>query len=507
MERIVGQAITAAEDHFTRRIAAIRRVISAGPDFVVMQQGLLDLAARWSPAALADTLSQTMELATWEGREAVFVDADGVGPAFAITADRLQFREQIDFLRQKRAKPTETWLDALKGDHDRAFVVAGVTDIAMLDEFQTAIVDAAAEGRSVDDFARDFDRLVEKYGWEYRGERDWRIRTIFETNIRTSFMAGRLRQMRDPDVIALRPYWQYRHADSRIPKMPRKTHLAWDGIVLMWDDPWWNTHFPPNDWLCSCGVRTLSKRDLAKLGKSGPDEAPRDALLPVIDKASGEMVMQPVGIGQGWDYMPGDLWERGLVPSALLENPAAAPGADLRGRSIVALDQAVPMADLLAKARPFSSKPMAQGLPPQDYAAEFLRAFGIEPGEALLWQDAAGGHVVISDQLFRRPDGSWKTDKRGHGNYAPLLAEAILDPDEIWLGVREVPDDRFPGYVDLMMTRRYVRVDPDTALFSLFEIGRRAWGGVTGYASFTRAKPDFRYIDTQRVGKLIWKRK
>lgn len=501
----MDQALAEAEAHFQRRLAAVKRALEAASSIDSVRSNLVELAATWAPDALAAVLGDAMELAAWSGREDVFLD--DTGAAFAFEAIRQPFAEQIAFLRQKRAKPTRRWLDAIGGDHDRAFVIAGATDVAMLEEFQAAIVAAAEEGRYVDDFARDFDRIVEKYGWQYRGERNWRIRTIFETNIRTSFMAGRLRQMRDPDVVKLRPYWQYIHGDSRTPRVPRKQHVAWNGRVLMWDDPWWDTHFPPNDWLCSCGVRTLSKRDLGRLGKSGPDEAPMDALLPIIDKATGQMKMQPQGIGYGWDHMPGDLWERGLVPSALLEDPEAAPTGDLRGRSLVSIDAAAPMAELLASARPFGRAPMAPGLAPEDYVAEFLKAFDLKLGQAKIWRDAAGGQITISDQLFRRPDGSWKTDKRGHGDFAPLLAEVILEPDEIWLGVREVPDDRFPGYVEQMITRRYVRVDPKTALFVLFEIGRRAWGGVTGYASFNRSKPDFHHIDRQRVGKLLWKRK
>lgn len=100
--------------------------------------GLLDLAARWTPAPLASILTDAMELAAWEGREQVFLD-DDEGAAFAITPGRLPFKEQIDFLRQKRPLPTRSWLDAMHGIHDRAFVVAGVTDTAMLEEFQTAI--------------------------------------------------------------------------------------------------------------------------------------------------------------------------------------------------------------------------------------------------------------------------------------------------------------------------------------------------------------------------------
>ena len=53
--------------------------------------------------------------------------------------------------------------------------MAGATDTAMLEEFQAALIDAAENGGRVEDFAKDFDRIVEKYGWQYRGERDWRI--------------------------------------------------------------------------------------------------------------------------------------------------------------------------------------------------------------------------------------------------------------------------------------------------------------------------------------------
>ena len=188
----------------------------------------------------------------------------------------------------------------MRGQHDRALVVAGVTDQAMIEDFATAII-AATETCDRRAFATTFDSLVEKYGWSYNGGREWRIATIFETSIRTSYMAGRLKQMRDPDVVKLMPYWQYRHADTRVPKSPRLRHLAWDGLVLDWDDPWWDVHYPPNDWMCSCGVHALSRGDLKRLDKTGPDIAPAIVRRPYTHEASGETVMQPDGVGFGWD--------------------------------------------------------------------------------------------------------------------------------------------------------------------------------------------------------------
>lgn len=467
------------------------------------------MAARWTPDSLASLLIAATDLSAWEGREATFEDrtrAPGVAAFAGIDDARIEFREAIAFLRQKRPRPTRAWTDALGGDHDRAFVVAGATDMAMLEEFQAAVIEAQRT-RDIKAFAGEFDRIVEKFGWSYNGGREWRIRTIFDTNVRTSHMAGRIRQMRDPDVVKLRPYWQYIHGDTREPIEPRPEHVDWDQLVLRWDDPWWDIHFPPNDWRCSCGVHSLSEDGLARLGKSGPDKAPEVVRRPFTHQASGQTVMLPEGIGFGWDHMPGDLWERDLVPSALLDDPIATRIEDVRGRHLVSIDTPEPIGDLLAKTVPFKAEAMDRNLEIEDYVAAFLDPFGAGLDDAVLWQDVSGQRIVISDRIFRQPDGAWKITKRGHGEFAPLLAEAIMDPDEIWLGAREVPVKGFPGQVEIMLTRRYIRVDPDNALMTLFEIGRRGWQGVTGFAARNRKRPDFRNLDAQRIGKLLWKRK
>ena len=472
-------------------------------DFDAAARNLLELAARWTPDAFGALVGQVLELAGLEGREAAFADADEA-PAFADPEFRRQeFREQIDFLTQKRGKPTRAWTDAMQGDHDRAFVVAGVTDMAMLEEFQAAAIEGA-RSYDIEAFGAEFDRLVEKYGWSYNGGRDWRVRTIFETNIRTSYMAGRLRQMRDPDMLKARPYWQYIHADTRVPLNPRELHVAWDGLVLRATDPWWDIYFPPNDWKCSCGVRSLSEDQLKRLGKTGPDEAPEIVRAPYTHKASGETVDLPEGVGYGWDYMPGDLWERGLVPSRLIDDPGNRGGL---GKNLVSIDTAEPVADLIASARAFKTQPLAVDLPSDDYVRAFLEPFGADLGQAVPWIDVAGTQLVISDELFRARDGSWKLHKRARDLYTAMLAETIMDPDEIWLGVREKPLDEHPGYSDLVISRRYIRVDPSAGTFAVFDIGRRSWQATTVFAPRNRSKPDFNYLDRQRVGKLIWKRK
>ncbi len=500
--QLTDQLLAESADHFARRIAAIRKAVDA-PNADEASANLLKLWSGWSPSLLGRLIDQALELSALQGREAVFAETDAT-EEFAAKVVPQPFQEQIDFLLQKRAKPTKAWTDAMAGDHDRAFVVAGATDLAMVEKFHEAILDAA-QSWDRKAFAKDFDRIVEKYGWDYNGGRDWRIRTIFETNMRTSHMAGRLQQMRDPDVLRLRPFWQYRHADIRVPRNPRPSHQSWDGLVLRHDDPWWDYHFPPNDWQCSCGVASLSQGDLRRLGKDGPDTAPEIIMETYTHAATGETVRKPKGVGYGWDYQPGTLWERGLVPSQLIEE---AGGPTEFGRHVALVDVPEPIEDLIAKARPFKAEPLAEGLTDAEYIDGFLSPFGAKRGEAVLFEDRAGDRIPISDQYFRTARGDLKVGKRDRGPFTPLMAETIMDPDEIWVGVVSRPDPVDDTVKNLIVDRRYIRVDQETGLVVVLQIGRKFWEAVTAYLpTDKKGRPDLKLLDRRRGGKLLWKRR
>jgi hypothetical protein len=83
-----------------------------------------------------------------------------------------------------------------------------------------------------------------------------------------------------------------------------------------------------------------------------------------------------------------------------------------------------------------------------------------------------------------------------------MMAEALFDPDEIWMGVARKAESG-----DLVVDRRYIRVDPKTAMQIVFEIGEKTWEAVTSF-DFTDKKgdADFAALEKRRVGKLIYKR-
>ncbi|HEL3182401.1 TPA: hypothetical protein UME25_004593, partial [Stenotrophomonas maltophilia] len=87
---------------------------------------------------------------------------------------QLPFREQIEFFRRKKNVLTESYLDVWESEHDSSFMVAGANRDALLADFRQSIDRVIAEGRTLQQFREDFDRIVATHGWDYNGGRNWR---------------------------------------------------------------------------------------------------------------------------------------------------------------------------------------------------------------------------------------------------------------------------------------------------------------------------------------------
>lgn len=217
----------------------------------------------------------------------------------------LPFQEAIQFLLTKRFVPTERWDDLRGPAHDNAFVVAGAMSADLLGDLHAAVLDFVADGASIETFAQSFEQIVAQHGWTgWTGEgtpagRAWRIRVIAETNLRTAYQAGRRQQQ--IAVATARPWWRYRHSVGV--EQPRELHQSWDGLTIRFDDPWWETHYPPNGYGCRCYVETYSDDELQRRGLEGgppPDDGDR-----VIPREDGTSIRVPNGIDPGWDHAPG----------------------------------------------------------------------------------------------------------------------------------------------------------------------------------------------------------
>lgn len=411
-------------------------------------------------------------------------------------ADSIPFQEAIDFLAGKVNLPTRRYDDLKAAAHVRAFSVAGVTRDDMLTDFRNAIAKAERDGTGFDEFRRDFDAIVDRTGWKFtaRGDteeerRAWRARIIYTTNLRSSYMAGRWTQLMDPDVLRYRPYLQYIHSGA---EHPRKMHLSWNGMVLLATDPAWKIMYPQNGWGCGCDVEALSERELKALGKSGPDPSPDMIPYEGIDPRTGEKELRYRGIDRGWEYNVGEEWLHGLVPPSLRNplpdfEPVAPAPVDL---------PAMPPATTVAPAQL-----LGENLTHADYVDAFLAPFSLK-NKAGYYRDRSGGLITVSDRMFEVRDTQGqvtgdKSNKFERGRYMKLLADAIINPDEIWVDWAQVTSG-------VVLRRSYLKqflLPNKRSMFVRFEWTSKGWVAVTGFD--TRES----YIAKFRRGAMLYARK
>ncbi|MFZ6655655.1 phage minor head protein [Undibacterium sp. TJN19] len=228
------------------------------------------------------------------------------------------FAEQLDFFKKKLNLPTERWDDIMRAAHDRAFMVAGAQSADLLVDLRMSLIKAIEQGTGIEAFRKDFKQIVAKNGWTgWTGEESsaktaWRTKVIYQTNMSTSYAAGRWQQLNDPELLKVTPYWKYKHSDSVT--FPRPLHKSWDGLTLPPDNPFWQEHFPPNGWGCQCRIVPATKSAFLKAAANGrgPANAP----------APGDTE----GIDDGFQYAPGaniDMPLRQAVQDKLIIYPPA----------------------------------------------------------------------------------------------------------------------------------------------------------------------------------------
>lgn len=401
----------------------------------------------------------------------------------------LPFKEQIEFFRRKANVPTNSYADIYNNEHDYAFVVAGANRNALLNDFRAAIDKAINQGSTLEEFRKDFAEIVEKHGWSYNGGFNWRTRIIYETNLNSSYQAGRYQQLRDAKF----PYLEYLHSDYV--EHPRELHQSWDHLVLDFNDPWWNTHFPPNGYGCQCRVRGRTTGDLKRMGKDKPDRAP---LIHWQDKFIGEnsdnprIVRVPEGIDPSFEHIPGQSRLDTFVPNPLDSDPTLKRGVP----SIKATDDWPSIREVS------KNRILEKGLTEEDYANIFLNEFGATLTNPAIFKDVAGEALVIGKQLFTvNKTGELKVTKRGREQFLLLLADSLKLPDEIWTRM-----EYFDHLQKSVVRRRYISrfmIDGEIKpMLAVFEVGDDGWLGVTTFAPDT---PD--YLEQLRVGVRVFKRK
>ena len=145
---------------------------------------------------------------------------------------------------------------------------------------------------------------------------------------------------------------------------------------------------------------------------------------------------------------------------------------DVFNRIKTSLDSSGPM----PAPRLLQVRAIPDGQPPQRYFSEFMGEFGAESSESALFDSVCAERLLISRSLFLKQSGAWKIEKRGRASYVLYLAEAIKQPDEVWLR-----EDRESGKAFLDFLARFSRAHDTVRALAVFQWSGKLWEGVTAH--------------------------
>jgi hypothetical protein len=402
--------------------------------------------------------------------------------------EKLPFDEAIEYFKKKINLPTRRWTDIWEGMHSRAFVVAGAMKTELLSELRSAIDKAIEKGTSIQEFRNDFDDIVKRHGWSYRGEYGWRTGVIFNTNMTVAYAAGRYKQMTDPDILEAFPYWRYMTMDdSRV----RPLHMQWHNTVLPANHEWWKTHYPPNGWGCRCEVETLTPAELEDLKESEVinTSAPRDGTYQWVNKHTGEVLEIPEGIDPGWAYNPGETaWGREWAISEI-EKMQAGTWVDADPWKYTAYNRPeevsvdVPKASLGKIAK--TEKELRDML---------KKAIG---GDEAYFVNPAGEKILVNQAIV---DHMLKDKKRWDGReaYFPFIPELIEKPYEVWVGFAK--NEMTGQYGIREKYIKAIQLEKQRAIVFVAETSAGKWTGITFF------RGDVKKVNAIRQGRLLWGR-
>jgi len=201
----------------------------------------------------------------------------------------------IEYFKSKDLKISWNWQDIWQEANTKAFTVAKVTKLEILQDIKQMCDKALEEGITFEQFKKELAPKLKEKGWWGKTETEdgetvqmgsnKRLELIYRTNTQTAYMAGRWSEIQDE--IKFRPYLQYvAIMDFRT----RPAHGVLNKKIFKADDPFWNTHFPPNGFRCRCDVRSLDAQEIKKRGLKVEDSTGRLKKENItISKKTGEV--------------------------------------------------------------------------------------------------------------------------------------------------------------------------------------------------------------------------
>jgi len=148
----------------------------------------------------------------------------------------------------------------------RMFSVAGYDNLKTIGKAHDFLVQAYDEGLSFEDFRIRTNAVFRNEGLAAPDR--FHLRTVFETNMQSAYMAGRVRQMLEN--VDERPYWRILTAgDDRV----RPAHRALHGKIFHYQEILDRGLIPPFDYNCRCTIQALTPGQIQQMGLKVEEKA------------------------------------------------------------------------------------------------------------------------------------------------------------------------------------------------------------------------------------------
>jgi len=216
--------------------------------------------------------------------------------------------EIIRWYKSKGFRFSWNWQDTWQAAHTRAFTVAKVMKLDILQTIKNEVDRIFTEGISYEQFYKNLEPTLKRLGWWGKVKAKdvpgyiprpglnpdkivqlgspHRLKTIYQVNANVAYNAGRYNFY--ITNTGSRPYWKYHQIDR---PTYRKTHRPFKDKVFRFDDPIWKIIMPPNGWNCGCYITAHTLNEIKAAGlkiSRGKD------FRKYIDK----------GIPEEWQYNP-----------------------------------------------------------------------------------------------------------------------------------------------------------------------------------------------------------
>jgi len=180
--------------------------------------------------------------------------------------------DAIKFMEEKGLIASWDWRKQLDINHSQTFTVAKAMKMNILQDIRSMIDKSLSEGMGFREFQKELKPMLQKKGWWGKKIVDGkkiqlgsphRLKTIYQTNMQSSYMAGRYKAQYEN--IDNRPWGLYVNPS---PEAPICKALA--GQIRRLDSSFWDSRYPPNHYNCKSRVRALTDKQANRRGIPAP---------------------------------------------------------------------------------------------------------------------------------------------------------------------------------------------------------------------------------------------